>query len=134
MHPFFLAARTGFLAEGRFMGKVLDEWMVSGARAELWDRVIGLIENGTLRPGNFSNFLHHKFLEDPMAAIRKTYDDLGLDKSESAFAAMRAFLDSRPKGGFGAANKYDKADAATVESERKHYHRYQSYFGIPNER
>ena len=28
MHPFFLAARTGFLAEGRFMGKVLDEWIV----------------------------------------------------------------------------------------------------------
>jgi small-conductance mechanosensitive channel len=28
MHSFFLAARTGFLAEGRFMGKVLDEWIV----------------------------------------------------------------------------------------------------------
>jgi small conductance mechanosensitive channel len=29
MHPFFLlAARTGWFAEGRFLGKVLDEWVV----------------------------------------------------------------------------------------------------------
>jgi small conductance mechanosensitive channel len=28
MHPFFLAARTGWFAEGRFLGRVLDEWAV----------------------------------------------------------------------------------------------------------
>jgi small conductance mechanosensitive channel len=28
MHPFLLAARTGLFAEGRFLGKVLDEWTV----------------------------------------------------------------------------------------------------------
>jgi small conductance mechanosensitive channel len=28
MHPFLLAARTGIFAEGRFLGKVLDEWAV----------------------------------------------------------------------------------------------------------
>ena len=28
MHPFFLAARTGMFAEDRFLGKVLDEWIV----------------------------------------------------------------------------------------------------------
>jgi moderate conductance mechanosensitive channel len=28
MHPFLLAARTGLFAEGRFLGKVLDEWVV----------------------------------------------------------------------------------------------------------
>lgn len=28
MHPFLLAARTGWFAEGRFLGKVLDEWIV----------------------------------------------------------------------------------------------------------
>jgi small conductance mechanosensitive channel len=27
MHPFLLAARTGIFAEGRFLGKVLDEWV-----------------------------------------------------------------------------------------------------------
>jgi small conductance mechanosensitive channel len=27
MHPFLLAARTGLFAEGRFLGKVLDEWV-----------------------------------------------------------------------------------------------------------
>jgi small conductance mechanosensitive channel len=27
MHPFLLAARAGWLAENRFMGKVLDEWV-----------------------------------------------------------------------------------------------------------
>ena len=28
MHPFLLAARTGWFAEGRFLGKILDEWVV----------------------------------------------------------------------------------------------------------
>jgi small conductance mechanosensitive channel len=28
MHPFFLAARTGIFADERFLGKVLDEWIV----------------------------------------------------------------------------------------------------------
>ena len=28
MHPFLLAARTGLFAKGRFLGKVLDEWVV----------------------------------------------------------------------------------------------------------
>jgi small conductance mechanosensitive channel len=28
MHPFLLVARTGWFAEGRFLGKVLDEWVV----------------------------------------------------------------------------------------------------------
>jgi small-conductance mechanosensitive channel len=28
MHPFLMAARTGWLAGDRFMGKVLDEWLV----------------------------------------------------------------------------------------------------------
>ncbi len=27
MHPFLLASRTGIFAEGRFLGKVLDEWV-----------------------------------------------------------------------------------------------------------
>ncbi len=28
MHPFLLALRTGWFAEGRFLGKVLDEWIL----------------------------------------------------------------------------------------------------------
>src|SRR5579863_3538739 len=27
MHPFLLAARTGWFAEGRFLGRILDEWI-----------------------------------------------------------------------------------------------------------
>jgi hypothetical protein len=115
-------------------GQVLDEWMLASARARLWDKVIDLIEDGTIRKGSFTNFLHHEFLTDPMGSISKAYDELGLQKSETAFAAMRAFLDSRPKGGYAAAHEYAKADEDTVAEERKTYSRYQTYFGIPDER
>ena len=108
--------------------------MLASARARLWDRVIDLIEDGTLRKGNFTNFLHHEFLTDPMASVSKAYDELGLRKSETAFASMRAFLESRPKGGYAAAHSYAKADENTMAEERKTYSRYQTYFGIPNER
>ena len=76
----------------------------------------------------------HEFLANPMASISKAYDELGLQKSESVFATMRAFLDDRPKGGYAAAHSYAKADEDTVAEERKTYSRYQTYFGIPNER
>jgi len=117
-------------------GGVLDEWMVADARAALWDRVIQLIENGTIRKGSFTNFLYHKFMQDPIGTIKNAYGDLGLAKSDTAFARMQTFLDSRPQGGHGAAHKYTKisTDDPNMAAERKHYARYQGYFGIPNER
>ena len=50
MHPFFLAARTGFLAEGRFMGKVLDEWIVD-AQEFIHSKLPNLIVAGIIAFG-----------------------------------------------------------------------------------
>jgi hypothetical protein len=59
------------------------------------------------------------FWTDPMASVSKAYDELGLRKSETALASMRAFLESRPKGGYAAAHSYAKADENTMAEERK---------------
>jgi hypothetical protein len=115
-------------------GKVLDEWMLASARARLWDKVIDLIEGGTLRKGQFTNFLHHEFLADPMASISKGVrraraHEIGAGVRENACVSREP-----PERSYAAAHSYAKADEATVAEERKSYSRYQTYFGIPDER
>lgn len=116
-------------------GNVLDEWMLADQCAAMWDRVIGLIEDGTIRKGYLANFLYHEFMEDPMSTLRKIYAELGLEASEQAFGRMQAFLDERNKGTHGKSQKYRKtaSDDPVAARERAAYRRYQSYFGIPDE-
>jgi hypothetical protein len=117
-------------------GRVVDHWVMADKRAELWDHVIGQIESGTIPKGHYANFIYHDFMADPIKTIMKLYADLSLPATDETFARMRAFLDSRPVGGHGAAHKYKKHSAeedAVAAAERAKYVRYQQYFKVPNE-
>lgn len=116
-------------------GSVLDEWTLADHRVRLWDRVIDLIENGTIREGAHANFLYHEFMAAPVPALKKVYEVLGLAASESTFGRMQAFLNERNQGTHGNSQKYRKtrADDPVALEERRKYDRYQSYFGIQNE-
>jgi len=117
-------------------GGVVDEWVMADKRAELWDRVIEWMENGTIAAGSYANCLYQDFMQKPMEALRGIYRDLGLHAPPEAFERMRAYLDSRPVGGQGAAHQYEKRKAAVdavAAAERARYVRYQRYFKIPDE-
>jgi len=117
-------------------GGVVDEWVMADKRAELWDRVIEWIENGTIAAGSYANCLYQEFMQKPMETLSGIYRDLGLDATPEAFERMRAYLDSRPVGGQGAAHQYEKRKAAVdavAAAERARYARYQRYFKIPDE-
>jgi hypothetical protein len=115
-------------------GNVIAEWVLADNRAEMWDRVIQWIENGTIKADAYTNFRYHEFMQSPMKAIEHAYRELGLDVSPEAFERMRTYLASKPQGVHGT-HRYKKAaeDEAVAANERRKYKRYQEYFNIPNE-
>lgn len=117
-------------------GGVVDDWLLADQRAELWNAVIGWIEDGTIRAGSYANFRYHDFVRDPMRTVASVYSELGLELLPEARSRMQAFLDSRPEGAMGRAHRYEKsaAEDPVVLRERSKYARYQGYFGVPDER
>lgn len=110
-------------------------WVDIGPRVKVWDDVIDMIEDGTLRPGFFANSIYAEFMNQPDAAIRKIYRDLKLDLTPEALDNMMRFLSGRHGSSHGNSSKYAKSsssDPRTME-ERRQYQRYQEYFGVPNE-
>jgi hypothetical protein len=90
-----------------------DEWIGIDWRVKMWDDVIGLIEDGTLREGYYANSIYAQLMSDPEAAIRSVYNSLRLTLTSE-------YKKSQPD------------DPRTIE-ERNRYLRYQQYFNVPNE-
>jgi Sulfotransferase family len=112
-----------------------DWWHTLESRVKIWDDVIDLIEDGTLHKGNFSNVLYSDLVRDPLDAIEKVYDELGLNLDDQVLANMKSFLDERNKSSLGTRSVYAKSEVSDPRTikEREAYRRYQEYFGIENE-
>lgn len=110
-------------------------WVDIEPRVQMWDDIIGMIEDGTLRPGFYANSIYADLMRDPESALRGIYRDLRLDLAPAALSRMLGFLEERNSGSHGNAARYERSrpdDARTV-SERQRYARYQQYFGVPDE-
>ncbi len=101
-------------------------------RANVWDGIIALIENGRIAKGNYANFHYDQFMADPIAAIQRVYDDLGMTLKPAIAAKMKAYLDDKFQGKFGR-HDYERAPDDVIAAERKLYKKYQDYFAVPNE-
>ena len=80
-------------------------------------------------------YLHFKDLcERPFEAVEKCYGELGLEPSEGALDAMRAYLENKPRGIFGK-HKYESGGGRqdVIDAERKLYARFQECFGVVSE-
>jgi len=119
-----------------FGGGVVDDWLLADQRAQIWDAVIGWLEDGTIRPGSYAHFRYADFAEDPMRTVAKVYADLGLELAPRSRERMQAFLATRPEGAMGRAHRYERSaeEDPVVRRERRRYARYQSYFDVPDER
>lgn len=115
-------------------GNMLDDVLMTKSRVKMWDRIIGWMEDGTIPAGQFANVVYQQFCEDPIAAIRKAYNDIGLTLEPSAASSIRKLLENKPKGVFGKHDYSTKAGGSEVASEeRKAFARYQQYFNVPSE-
>ena len=112
-----------------------DGWMQIDGRVKVWDDVIALIEDGSLRSGNVANILYADFIRDPGAALGGAYRDLELPLEPSALQSMVDYMRVRSEGTHGNTSTYRKSgaqDPRTIE-ERASYARYQHYFNVPDE-
>jgi hypothetical protein len=115
--------------------KTGTEWLDVESRVKMWDDVMEWIDSDLMKPGFYGNIIYNEFMDDPMAAIAKLYEELRLPLTDEARQRMTSFLNERHQGSHGNKNAYAKStaeDPRTV-AERKAYKRYQDRFGVPND-
>jgi hypothetical protein len=97
------------------------------------DRAIEARTDGTVPAGQAVDVLFNDFLRDPMAVVRTIYERLGIELSDAAEKAMRAFLDANPQekhGGHSYSFAETGLDAGLL---RERTRAYKEFFDIPEE-
>jgi Sulfotransferase family len=97
------------------------------------DRAIEARKDGTVPVGQAVDVLFRDFLQDPMAVVRTIYERLGIELSDEAEKAMRAFLDANPQEKHGG-HRYSFADTGLDAGLlRERTRGYTEFFDIPEE-
>lgn len=96
------------------------------------NRVIDWIEDGTIPNDHVSHSLYADLISDPVAALKRVYDQIGLDFTPDAQTRMENYLANKPKAKFGK-HKYSIGEAEEIARKREYFARYQDYFGVPIE-
>ncbi len=97
------------------------------------DRAIEARTDGTVPAGQAVDVLFGDFLRDPMAVVRTIYERLGIELSDAAQNAMKAFLAANPKekhGGHTYSFAETGLDAGLL---RERTRAYKEFFDIPEE-
>jgi hypothetical protein len=110
-----------------FAGMLSPEAMAWGL-----DRTIDWLENGDIPKDQCYSSLYADLIGAPVEAIEKIYFKTGMDFTEAMGDRIRTYLADKPQGKFGR-HKYAVADDREIQRLRQVFHRYQTYFNVPNE-
>ncbi|MDI2129665.1 sulfotransferase family protein [Yinghuangia seranimata] len=95
------------------------------------DALVDHSSDGVLDATRVHHSQYADFLTEPLETVRALYDALDLRWSSEASAAMRAYLEGRPKDKHGA-HHYAFEDLALDRSlESARFGRYRAHFGVP---
>lgn len=111
---------------------VFDFLTDAGASAQRLSKPIEWIEDGTIPKGQLANVRYDELMADPLGALERTYAQIGVPLSDAARSAITAHFAAHPQSR-RKAHRYDAGAAARIAEERKHFARYQDYFGVPSE-
>lgn len=96
------------------------------------NRTIDWLEDGIIPKDQVSHSLYADLISDPVKALSKVYDQIGLDFTETSRAKMKAYLAAKPKAKFGK-HKYSIGEAEEIAKKREYFVRYQAYYNVPIE-
>jgi hypothetical protein len=97
------------------------------------DRAIEARTDGTVPDRQAVDVLFRDFLRDPMTVVRTIYDRLGIELSDAAEKAMRAFLAANPQEKHGG-HSYSFADTGLDAGLlRERTRAYTEFFDVPEE-
>jgi hypothetical protein len=117
-----------------------DDVLISEVAAE-WvddiilglDRAVAARRDGTVPDGQAVDVLFRDFVADPMAVVTTIYERLGIELTDVAEKAMRAFLSANPQEKHGG-HAYSFADTGLdVGLLRERTRAYEEFFEVPEE-
>ena len=95
------------------------------------DNLIDLIDSGRLPADRTAQVPHRQVSTEKLAAARSVYEQLGMELSADAEAAMAAYVDATPPGKHGE-HRYEFEDLGLTRAEvRARFARYIERFNIP---
>ncbi|WP_420618021.1 sulfotransferase family protein [Candidatus Poriferisocius sp.] len=95
------------------------------------DNLIDLIDSGRLPADRTAQVPHRQVSTEKLAAARSVYEQLGMELSADAEAAMAAYADATPPGKHGE-HRYEFEDLGLTRTEvRARFARYIDRFDIP---
>lgn len=94
--------------------------------------VIDQLESGAIPKDQFHSVLYADVVAEPLAALGRLYEQLGIPFTDEARQAIAAYVAAKPKHKFGV-HSYDVKTGEEERRERAFYARYQSYFHVPDE-
>ena len=95
------------------------------------DNLIDLIDSGRLPADRTAQMPHRQVSTEKLAAARSVYEQLGMELSADAEAAMAAYVDATPPGKHGE-HRYEFEDLGLTRAEvRARFARYIERFNIP---
>jgi hypothetical protein len=98
------------------------------------ERGVAARDDGTLPAGQVHDVHFTDYVADPIATIRRLYDDLGRDLTPEVERRMTDFLAAHPGDGGGTGHRYSWADTGLeAEAVRERCAAYQERFGVASE-
>jgi hypothetical protein len=98
------------------------------------ERSIAARDDGTVPPNQIIDVQFTEFLDDPIATIRRVYDEIGLELTADTERRMRDFLSANPGDGGGAGKRYRFSDTELDEGEiRERSRAYMQRFDVTEE-
>ena len=95
------------------------------------DNLIDLIDAGRLAPDRTAQVPHRQVSTEKLAAVRSVYEQLGMELSADAEAAMAAYVAATPPGKHGE-HRYEFEDLGLTRAEvQARFTRYIDRFNIP---
>jgi hypothetical protein len=134
----FIASLVSILSALRFMRSDRVEVAALGPMMEatyqmFLEQVIAERESGTIPNDRIVDSHFLDLMADPVAALRKCYDELELQWPAGHDAVVGSYLAGKPKGKHGA-HAYSFADVGLDEaSVRRTFARYVAHYGITEE-
>ena len=115
-----------------FDASAFENLLTHEAVAARLNQVIDWTESGRIPAERLFNFKYATMIEQPIDGIRQLYHDAGLTLSAEAEQRMRDYIAAKPQGKFGK-HHYDLGEQEQIARARRHFQRYQDYYGVPNE-
>lgn len=113
-----------------FNAQMFENIIMGEATAQRLEHVIDQRESGVVPEANIADSRYQDLMDDPLQCIERIYAHFNMPLSAAARQRMLAYLDSKPKGKFGA---HDYTVDGTKAAERPLFARYQKRYGVPDE-